>query len=281
MSGLTQHYGFALGVTDGTTSFCSAAISQDNVDTSDATRGMRNKAICGVLWGEVTLVEADLTSWDATNVTIDWTTQMGTAGVYINYIAIGGSEVRAKVVNWQAPTVTGNRAVTGFGFKPDVVIHGYSGSALTTAPPFNQTSAHFGMGAMTSAGNQWANMVRTIDGAGTTETNRGQQTDAAIYMFGAGVGLLKEASFVSMNTGRLHRQLLDDRRRCQPDLFARPQRREREGWQLQQGDRRGRSDGCRCPVHAGRCAAEQLSKCRARRPRHSCPLWDWRVGRDE
>src|SRR6185503_15352436 len=117
-------------------------------DVSDASRRMANKAICIVYWGEATLAEADLTSWDATNVTINWTTQVGAyAGYYINYIAIGGSEVSAKVVNWQAPTATGNSAVTGVGFKPDVVIHGFSGSALTTTPPFNQASGFFGMGA--------------------------------------------------------------------------------------------------------------------------------------
>jgi hypothetical protein len=192
------HYAFGLGVTDGTTSFCSAAGSQDGVDLSNASRGMRNKAICSVIWGETTVAEADLTSWDATNVTINWTTQIGLTG-YVNFIAIGGSEVSAKVVNWQAPTVTGNASVTTIGFTPDVVIHGYSGSAVVTTPPFNQTSAHFGWGAMTANGNQWANMVRTIDAAGTTETNRGQQTDSAIYMFGTGVSILKEASFVSMN----------------------------------------------------------------------------------
>ncbi len=214
---------------------------------------MSAKAICVLVWGEMMVAEADLTSWDATNVTINWTTQIGIAG-YVNFIAIGGSEVSAKVVNWQAPTVTGNASVTTIGFTPDVVIHGYSGSALVAAPPSNLTSAHIGLGAMTANGNQWANMVRSIDNVGTTETNRGQQTDSAIYMFGAGVGLLKEASFVSMNPDGFTVNFTTTDAAASQIFSLALRGREREGRQLQQGDRRGRPDGCRRPVPAGRRA---------------------------
>ena len=41
--------------------------------------------------------EADLASWDATNFTLNWTTNDSTAYV-IHFIAIGGSDVSAKVV---------------------------------------------------------------------------------------------------------------------------------------------------------------------------------------
>jgi len=202
------NYYTSIGFTDGTSagSFSAAAAALNNQDLSNASRRMANKAITIVLWGETLIAEADLASWDATSFTLNWTTNDPTLA-RIHFIAIGGSGVSAKVVNWQAPTSavcppTCDKQVPGVGFEPDVVLHAYSGSGFTASPipGTSQASAHIGMGAMTEAGDQWANMIRTIDNVDTTESNRGQQTDAAIYMFGTGVSVLKKASFVSMDT---------------------------------------------------------------------------------
>ena len=69
---------------------------------------MANKALTVVKWGEVVVAEADLSSWDSTNFTLNWTTNDVNPFV-VHYIAIGGSDVSAKVVDWTMGTATATR----------------------------------------------------------------------------------------------------------------------------------------------------------------------------
>jgi len=124
-------YGF--GMTDGTTSKSIATSSDDNQSTSRASRRIANKALT-IINGSGTLqAEADLQSVDATNFTLNWTTNDST-GYVVHFIAIGGSRISAKVLGWTMATATGNQAVTGIGFRPDVVIAAHGGGGLTSAP---------------------------------------------------------------------------------------------------------------------------------------------------
>ena len=93
---------------------------------------MANKVLTMVRWGEVVVAEADLSSWDDTNFTLNWTTNDANAYV-IHFIAIGGSDVSARVVDWTMRTTTGNTTVTGVGFQPDVVFHAHGGHTFTAA----------------------------------------------------------------------------------------------------------------------------------------------------
>jgi hypothetical protein len=70
----------------------------------------------------------------------------------IHFIAIGGADVSAKVVEWSMPTSTGNETVGGVGFQPDVVIHVHA-AGVTAALPISQGSAAIGLGAMTDSQN--------------------------------------------------------------------------------------------------------------------------------
>ncbi|CAB1057424.1 Beta-galactosidase (EC [Olavius sp. associated proteobacterium Delta 1] len=195
---LSADYRFAMGVTDGTTDKSVALASDDAAAISNASRRMANKALTIVQWGENVIAEADLTSWDATNFTLNWTTNDASAYT-IHFIVIGGSGVSAKVLGWTMPTSTGNQSVTSVGFQPDAVMHMYAGSGLTTAPPHSQTNAAFGLGVMDAAGNQWANTLFIYDGQFNSDTQQGQQTDAAIYAINSGQAVTKEASWVSMD----------------------------------------------------------------------------------
>jgi hypothetical protein len=49
------------------------------------------------------------------------------------------------------PTATGNRAVTGVGFRPDLVMHAHGGAGLTGAPPSTQQHAAQSLGAMNAS----------------------------------------------------------------------------------------------------------------------------------
>ena len=124
---------FGFGVTDGTTSRSVGTASQDNVKTSNASRRLAAKALTLVQWGQTLLAEADLSSWNATSFTLNWTTNNSTA-YRIHFIAIGGASVSAKVVEWTMPTTTGSQTVSGVGFQPDVVIHANAGGIVGALP---------------------------------------------------------------------------------------------------------------------------------------------------
>ena len=68
----TAYFGF--GMTDGTRSRSVSTSSQDGAPTSNASTRMANKVLTMVRWGEVVVAEADLSSWNDTTFTLNWTT---------------------------------------------------------------------------------------------------------------------------------------------------------------------------------------------------------------
>ncbi len=195
--GVSSLFGF--GVTDGSTSKSASAGSEDAQNSSQEARRIANKALTIIDWNQVLVAEADWSSWDSTNFTLSWSTNNST-GYVIHFIAIGGTDISAKVVGWTMPTTTGNHSVSGVGFKPDIVIHVHAGSGFTNTPTSNHGSASFGLGVMDADGDQWATSFLAEDGSPTSDTQRGQQTDACIYAFDNGLTVTKEASWVSVDS---------------------------------------------------------------------------------
>jgi hypothetical protein len=191
-------YGF--GASDGTETYSVGIGTRDNVGVSTTSRRMAAKAITLVQGGEVLVAEADLTSRTASNFALNWVTN-DSQPVVVHYLAIGGPQVSAKIALWTSSTSTGNRAITGIGFRPETVLHFYAGAANTAPLPTTSFNALFGMGIMDKNGGQWATQVADWDDNGTSFTSRGQQTDAAIFMYADGSpgSITKEASFVSMD----------------------------------------------------------------------------------
>ena len=190
-------YLYAFGMTDGTTSKSAAMASRSNGSTPVAARRLANTVITVIDYSSTVQAEADLQSWDATNFTLSWTTNNAT-GYVIHFIAIGGSGVSAKVVNWTMAAATGNQSVTGVGFTPDVVLHAHIGDDFTAAAPATAANAHFGLGAMDKSGGQWANDVLSVNGV-PADTQHGQQTNGCLYAFNNALAVQKKASFVSMD----------------------------------------------------------------------------------
>jgi hypothetical protein len=191
-------YGF--GASDGTETYSVGISTRDSVGTSVTSRRMADKAITLVQGGEVLIAEADLTSRTATNFALNWTTN-DNQPVVIHYLAIGGPQVTAKLKMWVSPTSTGNQGITGIGFRPETVLHFYAGAAYTGPVGTSTFNGIFGLGAMDKNGNQWSSQVSDWDDNDTTLASRGQQTDAAIFMYadGSQAAVTKEASFVSMD----------------------------------------------------------------------------------
>jgi hypothetical protein len=191
-------YFYGFGMTDGTTSRAVATVAWDDVNHANTSRRLAAKVLTMVEWDEVLLAEADLQSWDAATFTLAWTANDTVAAV-VHFVAIGGPGVSAKVVGWTMPTAPGPRAVTGVGFRPDVVLHAHAGVAFTAAPSANLADAAFGLGAMDRHGFQWATTYHSDDPTTKADTQRYQRTNQSIVSIDASQTVRKEAAFVSMD----------------------------------------------------------------------------------
>lgn len=193
-------YYYGIGVSDMSASIALAASSKDEVSPSSSSRRMAPKAMTLVQWGEVTVAEADLVSSNSSTFTLNWTVSNGQSYI-IHYIAIGGPQVAAKLVNWQTPMSPSAKAVTGVGFQPEAVLHFHAGSSFVGAPPLSMTNAVVGIGAMDTSGLQWAIQSSETSGVTTSVATRAQRTSAAVYMYSdsSPASVTKEASIASMN----------------------------------------------------------------------------------
>lgn len=192
------HHTWAIGFSDLTTERSMSSASQDAVGTSNASRRVAAKAITIVQSSASTAAEASVSSVDATNFTLNWSTN-DTNATIIQFLAIGGAGVRAKVTGWTAPTTTGNASVTGVGFTPSVVLHANVGG-LTGSPPTSGANAGLGLGAMDAAGHEWAIEALATDTSGFSDTQRDQVTDAAVVVIDNSPAVAAKGSFVSMDT---------------------------------------------------------------------------------
>ena len=198
---LSAGFYYGIGVTDSTMSVSLAMSSRDALSTSSSSRRIANKAITLVQGGNVTVAEADFAASNGNSFTLNWALNDGQPYV-IHYIAIGGPQVSAKIVNWQTPTAPGSKSVTGFGFQPEAVLHFYAGAAFIDPAPFSSGNAVLGMGAMDKTGAQWAIQASDANAQNPTVASRAQRNNAAIYMYTdtGTTGVTKDAAFVSMSS---------------------------------------------------------------------------------
>ena len=199
-SGFVSDARSALGFSTGSSfSYAVATQSATGVTPSDSARRMVAAAFAFVNTDLVDGGTAQILSLDSDGFTLSYPGGTGTAYV-INYIAIGGAGVEnAKVVTWATPTATGNKAVTGVGFQPGLVLHASDFENNTTLPHV-ETSARFSMGAMDSAGNQWTNGFYSLDAVNPSDTQRFQRTNLALASIGAALSWGHEAAFASMDS---------------------------------------------------------------------------------
>jgi hypothetical protein len=172
------------------------SVSSKNASgNSSSSRRLASKTLNIRQYAQATLAEGDVTSWDATNFTLTWTTNDATAAI-IHFIAIGGAGVSAKVLEWTTLATTGSQSVTGVGFQPTVLFTANIDTNVSNSLPNHE---FYGFGVGDAGGHQWIIGQYAIDGLGTSSTYRGQRTDAFVYVpNGAGNPHLK-ASLVSMD----------------------------------------------------------------------------------
>lgn len=185
----------SIGMTSGAAeSYSVAGASDDAQGSSNTGRRIAAKAVTLISYdGSTIFGEADLSSFDADGFTLDWTSAP-VVGFNVMFLAIGGEDVQAKVVNWTSPTTTGPQSTIGAGFEPTAVLHA---NALSGSIPGSFAGMSVGLGAMDAGGGQWTNALFAQDAAGTSDTYRHQRTDKCLTHLATTVQT--EAEFVSMD----------------------------------------------------------------------------------
>lgn len=171
---------YAIGIGMAASSTERAAISASSDDalaTSNCQRTTDNAdCIRFVNFATTTILEAEFKTFDADGFTLTWATV--TAGVDIHYLALGGADItNAFVGTFNAKTGTGDQALTGVGFKPDVALFLQEEIAGDDS---SNPHISFGMGAAVSSTKRWSNYVDSEDNATTSDTYRTQVTDKCI-----------------------------------------------------------------------------------------------------
>lgn len=192
----TQGIGFSTSPTNQYAQSSAAA-------TNGETTIYRRLETCAFIQTNNTLVDivrrANLSSMNSDGFTLNWTIARSN-GAYdvVNYLALGGDTLTgASVVNWQMPTSTGIKAVTGVGFQPDALLHVHAGGVTALTNGGNSVAlGALGLGVMTANGNQWATGYIAQS---ATLNARNQESDKCLTLINSTGDIAKQAQFSSMN----------------------------------------------------------------------------------
>lgn len=162
--------------------------SEDGANPSACSRrGTDAACITFLIEGTInTDYEADFVSMDADGFTID-ITNAPTAAYQIGYLALGGSDItNVAIGNDTTRNAPGLKSTVGLGFQPDALI--LANVVAATMPETRDDVATFGLGAVSSVGNEGAYASASRDNIGVSETWRWQETDACLLMINAATG---------------------------------------------------------------------------------------------
>ncbi len=125
--------------------------SEDAVSRGNCSRVHQISECCGMLHGgEAWVARANFVGFTDSGFNISWGVNDGNGNI-INFIALAGCQ--ASIVSWSFPAGTGNNAITGVGFKPDVAINL---STLCTTVGTAEAAIDNGIGWVDSGGGQRA-----------------------------------------------------------------------------------------------------------------------------
>lgn len=186
----------SIGFDDGTNHIGFGTQAQDNVGTSDTDRVYDNtKSLLLYNLAETLDSAGAIQSMDADGFTINWSSAFGSSGATIHYMAIGGSGISCKVGEWTSSASTGNDAVTGVGFRPDLVF--FFGAGWTTSSSNNSDAWGLSVGVSDAFTRQASFSTVSQDNVGTSVTYRYQRSDECIASVNNGaLTVAREATFV-------------------------------------------------------------------------------------
>ena len=188
------------GMSDGITSMAAATSSAPAVASPVTARRMAPVLLTLIDTAGASVAEATLLGWDRTSFSLKWEINDASSPA-VHVIAIGGSEVSARLVPWTMQSgTTGLQSISGLGFRPSVVLNAHLGAAFQSAPPASAVGAAFGLGVMDLWGHEWTVDFYSHNGGANTDTQRYQSSSAAVAGIANDLSVAKQASFVSMDS---------------------------------------------------------------------------------
>lgn len=193
---------FSLGVANsGTTERMAGYNADDNVATSDTSRVFLVGDVLELLTAGATGVQnlAGFTSFDANGFSLNYAVNT-LPDALLNYITFGGTDITNVLSgSFASNTTTGNQAVTGLGFQPDLVI---LFATLQTASGQSNNHSQYTFGVMDAAGNQWSMTQKIRNAQATMATTRAFANDKCFVMQAttSSSAVFQDMAFVSMDS---------------------------------------------------------------------------------
>jgi hypothetical protein len=179
----------AIGISAGGVSRSHAFASQDAAASSNTSQRGAAKALSIVQWGEALIAEADLSSFAAGQINLNWTTNDANA-YHIGYLV--GDVESAKVIEFTIPTSASDKAATGAGFMPDAVL--MIGGSVQLTLPSSIATGELMMAAFDKWGHSWSWCNRTLDNQVSMVTS---------FLMSSGTDLMTNSSEVVTVDGTL------------------------------------------------------------------------------
>ncbi len=177
-----------------------AIAEDDNAGTSNSGRRMSEDYPVIILSNgtPTTAAYAKVSSFDADGFTLDWSANEARADI-IRYVALGGDGItNAYAFSFDLATGTGNQAVTGVGFRPDLVMFL---SAFTAAKDTDTADSQLSLGIAASSTQEGSIVIGSDDAVASNATKVTQQrTDASILHLTATMTQDAIVDFVSMDS---------------------------------------------------------------------------------
>lgn len=147
-------------------------------------------------------IVGEVVSLDSDSIEINWTTLVGDIASFTGrtcaVMAIGGGNVRAKLVSDTMKTSTGTQAKTGVGFKPDTVLFINAGDAAISENSV-ANDMYFGLGWMCADGTQAAISQASQHAGAASASGRQARTDSSIVICGFAGATRARAGFSAMD----------------------------------------------------------------------------------
>lgn len=173
---------------------CSTAAGQNGVTTTKekSTFGaapVSQRDYTGTI--QVNASDLQFSSSNNGQFTVTWSTH--NYAWKFHYLVLGGTDLtNAGVVSYLTPVGAASKAVTGLGFKPDLVI-------LITTGGYTSSGSIASVGAMDKDGNQWAVSSEGKGNIATSQTRRHQITTACTVNMQIGTTVGERAYYTSMD----------------------------------------------------------------------------------
>lgn len=184
----TENIVWTYGFSDGTNDVCQTMTALDNSTTQVESYSWNNNCVISLVTPTGTPVEnarADVTSFNAGNVILNWTSNTNTAATVIHYIVAGGDDIAnvSAVSTIVGDQNTGAHSYTGSGtsFLPTFALTMTGSMSVTTANSLQVGGDHavLSLGAARSASEEFCISART-ESVGTADTDMNIHNNACL-----------------------------------------------------------------------------------------------------